>query len=469
VTTTATHPRRFRLQVSLRMLLLLMAAVGVALAIYRWPWEETVTSQDSVEPFADPQNVTKIVQRTTYRRDWQGRAVKHGRAQAWEDGYLQQEEHYYDGRLHGQRKVFDKRGRTTQEMSFRDGQLHGPYRSGDGAKWLWQGTYARNEWDGEWSGPCKPYEYPQPFSLVFELGGAAHYPWAHVPGNAMIVHSRWKKGQRHGTWTWRTAAGNTNPETTAEYHHDDLVRWNGQRVVEQFQHWLKGPEVNDRLLVSELSAAESARWELTRQPYSNDLTFVIGDQRHIVHLSGIRRAELYLPSQSSGSFVPALCELAARNDLRFAYRYGALWLLPRGAAARPFVDPTGISQIVFADNSPQARDWEELIPVMSSDGAAATCVAQLLEHTSLSCEVLLPEEGRAPVESDLRPWQTLSPKELFFKRRRRDALAYILFMTGCRCELHGDTLRILPIANRSEAQALVKPLKYVEIPVDPFH
>jgi hypothetical protein len=455
--------RNWRWQFSLRALLLVMAVAGGALAIYRWPWEEAIerTYQIPVPNSEAKQTVTEIVQRVTYHRDWRGRPVKHGRTLLFSDNVLYQEEHYYEGILHGLKRAINRAGQTTEEKHYRDGKLHGPYRSGDGTTWIWHGTFVNNQWHGEWSGLCKPNSYPQPFTLRIAGDGSAQFPWQHFSPNPLAVQSNWRHGVRHGSWTWRTLDGKL--VHTAEYDRGDLVRWNGEPVVEQFSKWFAEAAGQAPLLLAELTNASTAEWRNWSNYGNKHLCFRFGDgDQLVIHLDGIARKELQLPTESNGHFVPALCEIAARNQLRFDYRYGALWLIPHSSAAEPFVDRTGVLQINFAENSRHKRDWDEPIMVTSCQGDVDQCVEHLLAQTTLKYEPLA-RRNRAAVQSPVFEERlTLGLRAIdahLFKRRRRDALAYVLFVTGCRCELRGDTLHILPQSKRTSEQVLCLPLE----------
>ena len=73
-----------RLQFSLRALLLLMAIVGAAIVVYRWPWTETEVEYSG----------TRV---TTFRRGWNGKAVRHGERRHTDSHQIVDEEWYEQG------------------------------------------------------------------------------------------------------------------------------------------------------------------------------------------------------------------------------------------------------------------------------------------------------------------------------------------------------------------------------------
>ena len=57
-----------------------------------------------------------------------------------------------------------------------------------------------------------------------------------------------------------------------------------------------------------------------------------------------------------------------------------------------------------------------------------------------------------------------NPHDELFMRRRRDALGFVLYVVGCRCELRGLVLVITPQESRASERAVAWPL----MPVDGF-
>lgn len=112
MTSPTNKPSKFRLQISLRMLLLVMAAVGVLLAVFRWPWEET---RQMVRALDDD---TAFETRTTYRRGWTGKPIRHGVEQLYRNSKLIEEANYHDGLPHGRFRRLNYDGRLFTEVHY---------------------------------------------------------------------------------------------------------------------------------------------------------------------------------------------------------------------------------------------------------------------------------------------------------------------------------------------------------------
>ena len=106
----APKPRILRLQFSLRGLLILMAVLGVALVIFRWPWE--VTSTQGTRTF-----------RTPYHRGWNGKPLKHGLERV-EDGKFTGNVWYDEGDRRREQFYFEQELST--DIQYRQGEMDGP-------------------------------------------------------------------------------------------------------------------------------------------------------------------------------------------------------------------------------------------------------------------------------------------------------------------------------------------------------
>lgn len=425
---------------------MLTALSGVALTIYRWPWVETK------EGARFPPEEWK----TTYRRDWRGRPIKHGREQFTYNGQMRQVDHYYDGQLNGLRQFFDYDGKLRREGTCRHGKLHGPYRAGDGTTWLWQGQYKNGQLDGEWQGIVERWWVEEPVPTGF--GGnfvmdqdsfddsALKYPKEPVR-----VTAQWANGKRTGKWTWRALDETTL--FTAQFENDELVRWNDEPVVEQFLAWLQSPAVNEPRLVSFFQEAKANYWEY-RPTWSPGIHYEIkGSQRAPEVVGQNFIAGAIWNCQPQRSLASSLCEEVLRNGYGFDYRYGGLWLVPQAEPEPPFVEPTGYGNIRFEPGSAQERDWNAQLEVLSvdADGFDKACFQRLFEQTSIEVDLT----ALSPVRYD----GTKKVAENVFARRRRDAVGYVLSETGCRIEQEGNRLVVRPQEKRTEAQRTANPLE----------
>lgn len=436
-TTTHTRlPQRFRLQFSLRMILLMMALVGVALTIYRWPWVESDFAYQTIgDEISGEKARNEFERRITYHRDWRGRAVKHGVEQSLLNGKVWHEAHYYDGELNGRRRVWNGRGGLAIEAHYLDGLLHGAFRCGNGEQWQFEGQYAGDKMHGEWriiASPTADFWLPDLFSAYVDANGQPPYVGIlnSIPDDAVRIVANYRQHRLHGRTTWSTLDGELI--NAAEYADDEIVSWNGQPIVEQFWSWLQ--TCHDPRLESFLKEARAKNWQRQNAFVDDDLVFVLesGDRLQI-HAEMFDFHEI---GSNSRSLASALCEYAAKQGLRFDYRFGGLWLVS-GAAdpSPPFVDPTGVGEVQFEPNSAQQHVWDGRIDVHSHEGRIASCLAHVLPKGKIEFQGVEPNKYQYA--------DSFEPAVLF-TRRRRDVVAYILLRTGYRCEQHGNTLHISP-------------------------
>jgi antitoxin component YwqK of YwqJK toxin-antitoxin module len=447
---TKNSPRRFRLQVSLRVLLLLMAVIGVSLAVYRWPWEETKQHQIGKEFFNG--DIADYVTTSTWHRNWRGTPVLHGAKLIQRNKQLRVESNYYDGELHGPRRVYDHRGRLLWEAHYRNGRLHGKFRAGNGEHWYWSGEYWADEPHGIWEfityrptvqivQPPRPSDFQKSYFFFAENAAIiARRKEQDVERNFIRQKQSWQRGQRHGEWKWEALEGELL--SAAEYNNGDLVRWNGEDVAAQFWEWLRAAPLH--------SAAKSVLYAsqdcAATQEYNTvgELSFrLTGEQAPdfplVVYSEHAKGSLFHLP-KGDRALVPMLCELACTNGYAFDCRYGTLWLVPHADPAPAFVDRTGVMQISFPEGSPQARDWLAEVEIIESHERTTRLVERLLSGSSISCEENIPTVQdplpRVLPYSYLRLGMQTQP--MLNRLPRRDAVGLLLFRAGLRCEQRGN-------------------------------
>jgi hypothetical protein len=404
--------------------------------------------------------------RTTYRRDARLKAVKNGPERHFgRDGQLWHEANFYEGQLHGPRMLNDAKLSVRLEGMYRNGVAHGPFRGGDGETWIWQGEFAAGEYHGTWT-VLHPRQRARWLPPSFEDYCLSDGSPKGLPDHQEIVlrdpvrlTANWQHGRRQGAWTWATLDGEVL--NTAEYADDQLVRWNGEPVVQQFREWLVGPEVNDPELADALFAKQAG-------PLARGSGIFDGDLVLTIHLAGQSEVPLVIHSQPSLTLAlcaglrdtpqaaAAICERAIMNGQRFEYRYGALWFVPNADPEPPFVDRTGVEKIKFPPGSPQQRDWEAVIDVEDQRGRTAECVRAVLGDSSIRYDV---SKLKGPFlnGTSIRSGPTGSSL-ISFRRSRRDLLGLILYRTSCHCELRQGVLHFLPDDNQREDERNVQPL-----------
>jgi len=305
------RPRICRLQFSLRWLLLLMFGVGIALVIYRWPWEEE----------HDPPGPERTV--TRYHRGWNGKPVKHG----WEVEY---------GEPFTTKRWFDEGDlRLTQnfegdklfaESAYRNGKLNGSH-FGIGSESSARGNYRNDKQHGPWR-----YEFAD-----------------------TICDELWQNGQRHGLRTWKTKSGRVLQ--TAHYEDDRLVEWNGKPVAEELQRWLNGnvPDVKMRELM-QMPVTDTDYPQGLTLHYCEVLHFMGDPTEHLV----VQWDEIRPNTEFSWNGRPVgenIVEHALENSRTLAFRYGLINVVPISAAELDWQDRTGVYDVHFAADSPQAKEW----------------------------------------------------------------------------------------------------------------
>jgi hypothetical protein len=116
------------------------------------------------------------------------------------------------------------------------------------------------------------------------------------------------------------------------------------------------------------------------------------------------------------------------------YRFGCVWVTP-GVEKSSWRDPTGACEIEPPAGSPLAASWR------------AGCRCYAMCHNRPLVECLNAIAGHHRVKIDTRQIDTafVATSDVSFLEIRH-ALAKLLLEAGCRCELDGETLVILPQA-----------------------
>jgi len=463
----ATSPRRLHWQLSLRMMLLLIALVGVGLTVYRWPWVESewVDVPKPTDPFGNqpaeaPPVLWRYEQRTTFRRNWRAQAVRNGVEETWRDSRLWRASHYYEGELHGPQRVYDAQGKITYEVHFRHGQYHGPAFCRYGNDFKWKGEFVEGR-------PHGPWQTIVSYDSQFASYDPADWVELDNPESTWLmkapvrVLTNWDRGKRHGLWTSKWLDSDAVLRT-AEYDYDDLTRWNGEPVVEQFLARLKRNPDKDgvQATLQFLEAAKSSDCRVGYLSSSGIWGLCLACER-----DGAAPEKLFVHSRRTlregfgecrAKFTPALCEFAAKCSCRLEYRYGGLLLVSKDENDQPFVDRTGIDEVKFEAGSPPERDWNKVIAVVSSPFSGNWCVRELLEGTSIQVEV---------DQSIGSKYRTRRGKgEHLFHRQRRDAIGLVCYLSGLQCQQHGDKLVFTLAPGQTADQALDFPLQIPDFP-----
>jgi hypothetical protein len=122
------------------------------------------------------------------------------------------------------------------------------------------------------------------------------------------------------------------------------------------------------------------------------------------------------------------------------YRYGCLWITTK-EDAKNWLDPTGVDEIRPRAGSVLSVAWNEPVKIWRFDQPLAEAVSLLCQLNGISFDAsrisATPEE---PNRFQVQLYLNLNADYRSF----RDLLGVLLYTTGCRCKLNGDTLVILP-------------------------
>ena len=143
---------------------------------------------------------------------------------------------------------------------------------------------------------------------------------------------------------------------------------------------------------------------------------------------------LNLRDVSLQSALLALCEL---HDLDCDYRYGCLWITERDDDFR-WSDPTGISIIAPPGDSALQRAWDQPVAEVYADDEP---LASVLARLAAELQVMI-DTSRVIGKADVFP-----VKSRLKSLPLRHVLGVLLYETGCRASLDGESLRILPPDN----------------------
>ena len=384
MTTTTPPPVRrasIRPRYSLRLLLIAFTAFAIGFPIwYRWPYEEE--EQFYRERNGVPDKTQPPIARrvTTWQRQWGSGRLKHGLSTT----HLEP-------------------GRGREDLTYRDGKTHGPARSyGPDGRMLLLQQYANDELTRE---------------TCFGIDGS-------VQSERALVH-----GKQHGEAMQCLANGGV---IRYRFEHGRLTHIDGQTV--------ESPLL-DRLsqgIVDQDTARRLTRG--TSPEFGDTLREVLqwyGDENGIpMVIDSCAATSAEKPDFASGAIdlASAIVMTAHAAGCECDYYNGCIWVLP--GFGQDWTDPTGVTEIRPAAGSVLATRWNE--PVGRISGRElATRISKMAEKLTISIDTTRIE----PPEGD--PNRYVVDEDIGFMKLRH-ALTVILFHSRCRCELHGETLVILP-------------------------
>lgn len=341
--------RFLRPQFSLRAILLLMGIVGVALAVWRWPWQEESKQHPKLEAAPECLAMHNSIARTRmqYRRGWWGEQLRYGVAESFDwEGRIVARQTWYDDALHGPEIWYDLAGRPIVEQNRRNNVRSGPFRYGDGFRWKMSGQFERALRTGQ----CRDEEEWQSGVTVERIG-------------------QYLDGKLHGPCTWLVAeTGEVLQRGVFEL--GAIVEWNGQPVQNHLEQWAAADKLANRHLAQLLrdEAVNKAPPEQIYTLHSDSVSIQTSPSMTVtffLNLDPSLRSVFTPPADHQLlGIVPAdratdeILAALIPSGLTIDERYGGLWI----AAAEDrglWRDPSGVAQITPPPNSKLAEAWNK--------------------------------------------------------------------------------------------------------------
>jgi hypothetical protein len=295
--------------------------------------------------------------------------------------------------------------------------------------------------------------------------GILHGPWTEKMGNRYEQRGQYQDGEREGTWTARIDTRTVTRHYLKGRLHgaNEFDNVNGQPLVAHFEHGrlthLNDMPVDDAAinrfkrrnldarLANELS--RETQLDVVQMPLK-DVALFLSDRHGLPVAVDAKHVQADRPVTADLrglDFQSMLAILASSQGLAWDYRYGCLWITtPEQAAADN--EPTGVEKLQPEEESALARVWNEPISIDVINKPLTTVLADLeqrllfrIDTTRIARSEFQSRQFR--VTENLPGFSSNSLPGIPF----RHALGWLLYDTGCRCELDGDKLIILPPEN----------------------
>jgi hypothetical protein len=400
-----TRHRPWRFQFSLKLLLAAFTVFAIGFPIwYRWPYFETTEVRDPTTGAVAEKRIT------SWRRQFGGDRIRHGKSQR----IFLENEH---GTLLSLTQGILGAGRITEHYSA--GRRHGPYSM--------QLAYIprrqhRTETTGQFADDLR--EGCWTFTLAGERS-VAHY----------------HRGKLHGTLEVDASPPYRRAKIVATFDAGRLIEFNGQRVQDRLVDLLESDAIDERI-ASELR--KDTEIDVIEMPLSDCLLYL--SEMHQIPFA--LDPSLSKPAAPSGDMpitedyhgidlCSVLTLLTAPRGLACDYRYGCLWVTTAEDGYN-WRDPTGAAEIKPPKGSALQRAWTEISPPVDVVKTPLTKILAYLQQP-LAIEIDSSRIEETNVDSP-PPLVTVSIPGLRFC----DTLGQLLYRTGCRCRLNGETLIVLP-------------------------
>lgn len=381
--TAAPPTRRARLvpRYSLRLLLLAFTAIAIGLALWFRPYKEETKFYYFELPNGEPDTSRPFGRRIdTWQRRWDGSRVKHGPAEQFANNDVA----------------------PWFRHSFRDGKQHGPeVCSHDGY------TFASN------------YE-----------GGLQHGVATVYRSDGSIVYSTmWSRGELHGDAEQHVSAGRVR---RYRFAHGRVTHCDGMPINDPLFEKLARGEID--AVTARALAETNQSIEVRDLPFDEFrfLNVTIADAQATQRWVEQPFFPLGIDTAS------AIVLLSRAAGCRCDYRNGCIWVTP-DVGNPNWRDPTGVADIAPPPDSVLAKAWQAnvLFDRTFKQRPLAECLKAVAEPLGVEIDTLHVEPS--PEKPDGYPVTAWIP----YLHLPRD-LTKLLYQAGCRCELRGETLVILP-------------------------
>lgn len=259
----------------------------------------------------------------------------------------------------------------------------------------------------------------------------------------------------HGERIWKDGAGNVLQ--TATFERGELVSWNGQPVQRALEEWFARNQICERSQAALLAPVGDVKWW-----YENwigqcgVLEVEFHSRRHVLEMFGgyhdwdrVRVVEERAEARPKESVAVNLLRNELIQDRTLAARFGILRIVSITSADLKWRDPTGVSDVKFAQDSTAEAEWlgnvQDEIPGEEID---TWYLQSLFVGTSIQIDAS-EFPTNVPPELDENPRnygfdQLPSPRSFSNPHRRRDLLGLVLAYRGWSCEQRGNLLILHP-------------------------
>lgn len=260
--------------------------------------------------------------------------------------------------------------------------------------------------------------------------------WFHRDGRGGKQVSLWRQGKLDGLTIVESENGRIKGKWLFE--NGRLTHINDQPVTNRMFKLLQAGMLDDR---TALKCRLPASYHFAATPLKNAVKLLCDSHGIFILVDSPRVPDPMTPITAvvpELEMASALVILTEPLGLACDYRYGCLWITT-AEDAENWRDPTGVAEIKPAIDSVLHRSWNELVSVDAVNEPLAEVLSRLTQ----------------PLDIEFDTTQLQSTNKYLVNHQARgiafhDLLGQLLYLTGCRCTLDGDTLVMLPSAQSGD-------------------